>query len=48
MMLPRGKINKMSKQSSTSINFVANQPFLFIMEVEGEILALGRIKDPYW
>ncbi len=25
-----------------------NKPFLFIMEVDEDIIAFGRVKDPYW
>ena len=27
---------------------MVDKPFLFIMVVDGDIVALGRIKDPYW
>ena len=29
-------------------DLILNRPFLFILIVERQILAFGRIKDPYW
>ena len=30
------------------VDFVVNRPFLFIVEVDHTILAMGKIKDPNW
>jgi len=30
------------------VEFFVNRPFFFIVEMDHDILALGRIKDPTW
>jgi hypothetical protein len=31
-----------------NVDFFVNRPFFFIVEMDHDILALGRIKDPTW
>ena len=36
------------QNAETDLEFIVNQPFMAILQVDHEILAVGRIKDPLW
>ena len=36
------------QNADTDLEFIVNRPFMAILQVDHEILAVGRIKDPLW